>query len=104
MPSAFQLTEDATRDLERTMHYLSERSPSAAHSLADRFEEAFRLLADFPNLGYRTSEFAQAPVRFWNEGGYLITYLPDSKPLLILAVTHGSRDASAEIEFRIRKQ
>jgi len=104
MPSAFQLTEDATRDLVQTMDHLSQQSPAAAHSLADRFEAVFHLLTDFPHLGYRRFEFAQSPVRFWNEGSYLITYLPDSRPLLILAVTHGSRDASAEIDFRIRKQ
>jgi plasmid stabilization system protein ParE len=103
MAAAFQLTEDATRDLERAMDYLSQQSTAAAHNLADLLEEAFTLLAARPNIGHRQTEFAQSPIRFWSAAGYTITYLPESKPLLILSVIHGSRDAFTEVAFRLRK-
>jgi plasmid stabilization system protein ParE len=103
MPASFQLTEDAVRDLEQAMDFLSQQSVPAAHNVADLLEEAFKLLADWPNIGYRRTGFAKSPVRFWSAAGYLITYLPDSKPLQILSVVHGSRDADNEIDFRLRK-
>jgi plasmid stabilization system protein ParE len=102
MPALFQLTEEATRDLERAMDYLSQHSVPAAHHVADALEEAFKLLARFPNSGYRRPDFAQSPARFWKAAGYLIMYLPETKPLQILSVIHASRDADSEIEFRLR--
>jgi plasmid stabilization system protein ParE len=104
MPALFQLTEEATRDLERAMDYLSQHSIPAALHVADLLEEAFNLLARFPNSGYRRTDFAHSPVRFWNAAGYLITYLPATTPLLILSVVHASRDADPEIEFRLHKK
>jgi plasmid stabilization system protein ParE len=103
MPALFHLTEDATRDLERAMDYLSQYSIPAAHRVADVLEEAFNLLSRFPNSGYRRTDFTQTPVRFWKAAGYLIAYLPETAPLEILSVIHASRDADSEIEFRLHK-
>jgi toxin ParE1/3/4 len=104
MPSPFQLTEDAVRDLERTMDHLSQHSLAAASALADELEEAFLFLTQWPNAGKRMPEHHDDPVRFWPVARHTIAYLPESQPLLILAVIHGSRDAFAEIDFRLHRR
>ncbi len=103
MPSPFQLTEDAVRDLERTMDYLSQRSITAAARLADELESTFLFLAKWPHIGSARPDFADDAVRFWTVNDHIVAYIPGTEPLLILAVTHGSRDASPEISFRLGK-
>jgi plasmid stabilization system protein ParE len=101
MASSYQLTEDAVRDLEHTMDFLSQRNPAAAVRLANDLERTFLLLVQWPHLGRRPEDHPQYTVRFWTLDGYTIAYLPETAPLIILSVIHGSRDASGEIEFRL---
>jgi plasmid stabilization system protein ParE len=103
VPAPFQLTEDATRDLEQVAAYLSQHSEAAALRLADDFENAFRFLAQWPAAGHLHPELGPEEVRFWTVSGYTIAYRSDSVPLLILSVIHGSRDVGAEIAFRRSK-
>lgn len=102
MALSFDLTEDATADLEAAVAYLAERNQGAAMRLADHLEDAFLLMAQYPGLGRSRPEYSAVDgLRFWTSEGYLIAYLSDRSPILILAVLHGARDAAAMIPHRI---
>jgi hypothetical protein len=40
---------------------------------------------------HRRTDLTSRPLRFMNVRNFLVAYAPDEKPLLILAVIHGSR-------------
>ena len=102
MPQLFSLTEDAVRDLEQTVAYIAEDSEEAAHRLADTLDHAFHFIARWPNCGHRRPELTlQERVRFWSSAGYLIAYRADIRPVLILAVLHGARDAESIFTARL---
>ena len=102
MALSFDLTEDATADLEAAAIFLAERSEAAALRLTDDLENAFTLIAQHPRLGRVRDEYSGLEgLRFWTSAGYLIAYLSDRSPILILAVLHGARDAASIISLRI---
>lgn len=102
MALPFDLTEDATADLEAAVSYLAERNEAAALKLADQLEDAFLLIAQHPGLGRSRPDYsALEGLRFWTSAGYLIAYLSERSPVLILAVLHGARDAASIIPNRI---
>jgi plasmid stabilization system protein ParE len=69
----------------------------AADSLdaADRVrEDIYRTIGNlvhFPHQGHRRPDLSMRPLRFIRVRNYLIAYAPDEKPLLVIAVVHGSR-------------
>jgi toxin ParE1/3/4 len=102
MAFPFDLTEYATADLEEAISYIAADSIAAALNVADNLENAFRFLADWPDAGHRRQDLTDSPdVRFWPTGRYLITYLPATSPLLIIAVFHGSRDVRSLLPRRL---
>jgi hypothetical protein len=62
------------------------------------FSEAFRKLADMPGMGHLREELTDEPFRFWAVGSYLIIYRPDTDPVEILRVLHGSRDIAGLLD------
>ena len=70
MPSPFQFTPRAIRDLGDIWEYIAEDNVGAAN----RVESATR----FPN--------------------FIVVYRPDTKPLQIVAILHGKRDAAVLFE------
>ena len=50
-----------------------------------------RLLAAFPRQGYRRPRLSSLPLRFMPVREYVIGYVPDSRPLWVVAVFHGRR-------------
>ncbi len=104
MAFPFDLTEDATADLEEAISYIAEDSEQAALRVADELEDAFQFVAEWPLLGHRREDLTDSPdVRFWRSGRYLIAYLPDKIPVLIVAVYHGSRDIESLLPSRLGK-
>ena len=102
MPFPFDLTEDATSDLEEIVAYIAVDNQRAALKVADELESAFRFLADWPFAGHTRQDLTDSEeVRFWPNGRYLIVYAPTRTPLLILAVFHGSRDLEALLPRRL---
>jgi plasmid stabilization system protein ParE len=45
----------------------------------------------FPHQGHHRPDLTTRPMRFMRVRSFLIAYAPDEKPLLILAIIHGSR-------------
>jgi len=89
-------------------------APQAAHDLiqiwrsirrevgleaADQVESAIRAkcgyLASFPDAGHWRRDLTVADVRFFSVYSYLIVYRPETKPLQVVTILHGSRDVAA---------
>jgi plasmid stabilization system protein ParE len=98
----FRLAEDAVRDLEEAAAYLAEQSETAALHLADDLEHTFLFIARWPACGHRRPDLTlKEDIRFWSSNGYLIVYRVQPRPLLVLAVLHGARDAASAIAPRL---
>ena len=97
---SFQLTEHDLADLEETISWLAAESEEAALNLVNDLEAAFRFLAQWPGSGHLRSDLFPLPLRFWNASGYLIVYEPRTRPITIVAVLHGSRDAVSLLRKR----
>ena len=55
-------------------------------------KEAFRHLAEMPEMGHTRADLTVNPVKFWGVYSYLVVYDPASTPLTVIAVLHGTRD------------
>src|SRR5438067_1328116 len=88
----YRLTPSAAGDLEAIYEHIAADNLPAAGRMLQRFTEAFRKLADMPRMGHLREDLTEEPFRFWAVGVYLIIYRPDTDPLEILRVVHGSRD------------
>ncbi len=70
----------------------------AAKRLLDRFEAAFRRLAEFPRMGGARPDLIDLPVRFWTLGNYLIIYRAEKSPLEIVRVLNAYRNVGAVLK------
>ncbi len=102
MPFPFDLTEEATADLEEAISYIAADSVRAAIKIADQLESTLHFLADWPETGHRRQDLTENDeLRFWTAGRYLIAYFPNTRPILIIAVFHGSRDVKSLLPRRL---
>ena len=101
MPAPFRLAEDAVRDLEQAAAYLAEKNETAALRFADDLEHAFLFIVRWPACGHRRPDLTQnQDIRFWPSNGYLIVYRAQPRPLVILGLLHGARDAASALASR----
>ena len=79
--------------------YIASDNPSAADKLEEDIYAACELLSKSPHLGHKRLDLTDEPVRFWPvRGHYLVIYIPDSAPLKIVRILHGTRDASSQLQ------
>ena len=90
--SDFVLTPAAQGDLLKILEYLEGENPDAILKVVDAVDEAMQLLADHPGIGHIRPDLTAQDVRFWTVFRYLVIYRPDTNPLEIVRVLHGSRD------------
>lgn len=90
--SEFVLTPAAEGDLLKILEYLEGDNPSAVLRVVDALDDAMHLLADNPGIGHLRPDLTHRDVRFWSVFKYLVIYRPDTKPLEIVRVLHGSQD------------
>jgi len=91
----FKLTVGALGDVESIWEFIAADSFKAASRVESTILAACRTIAKSPNIGVRKTELTAANVRFMPVSrypNYVILYLPDTRPVQILAVTHGNRD------------
>ncbi|MBC7835035.1 MAG: type II toxin-antitoxin system RelE/ParE family toxin [Phycisphaerales bacterium] len=98
MRQPYELTPAAEADLREHNQYLLERSLIAADRFLVEFDEACRMLARFPGVGHSRTDLTRAQVRFYRVQSHLIVYRPRTRPLQIVRVLHGARDALSELE------
>ncbi len=102
MKRRFILAPEAVRDLVQIWRYLKNES---SETTADRIESVIRSkflhLAQFPQTGHTRRDLTDAAVRFFSVYSYLIVYRPETKPLQIVSILHGSRDVATILKARI---
>jgi plasmid stabilization system protein ParE len=102
MKRRYVLAPQAARDLVAIWRYIRQES---SRKTADRVESVIRskfaYLADFPNAGHWRRDLTEAAVRFFSVYSYLIVYRPETKPLQIVAIVHGSRDVERILPERL---
>jgi plasmid stabilization system protein ParE len=84
-------------DLREIRDHIRKDNPESARRLMMRFVEAFRLLANRPELGHAREDLPEPSLRFWPVGSYLVIYLGEKQPIEIVAVVHGVRDVPSVI-------
>ena|ERR1039457_116617 len=95
------LAPEAAIDLVEIWRYLKKK---ANVEIAERVERAIRdkvvFLASMPGAGHWRRDFTDEPVRFFAVYSYLIVYRPETKPLQVVAILHGSRDVERVLSKR----
>jgi plasmid stabilization system protein ParE len=90
--SGFLLHPAADSDLDEIWEYVAEDNIDAADRLLEEFHNAIGTLVSFPQSGHVRPDLSSRPVRFQVLRDYLIAYVPDSNPLVVLAFLHGRRN------------
>jgi plasmid stabilization system protein ParE len=88
----FRLHPEAAQDITDIWEFIAEDSPLAARRVREEILEAIRRLVPFAHQGHKRPDLTSRPLRFQTVREYLITYAPDEKPLLVIAVLHGRRN------------
>jgi plasmid stabilization system protein ParE len=89
----FVLSEDAEVDLQEIKIYLLREggTPLVRHIFA-KLTASIKMLAANPYIGHIRTDLTDEAVRFWSVFSYLIVYDPQTKPLGIARILHGSQD------------
>lgn len=93
MSRRFLLTPAAQSDLIEIDEYLRRESMQAATRVLARLRDQMRRLAERPGMGHLREDLADEKLRFWPVYSYLIIYRADVRPIQVVRVLHGSRDA-----------
>jgi plasmid stabilization system protein ParE len=103
MNAPFQLSPQATEDLDGIWWFIAEDSPDAADRVEMEILATCRQLAKHPLMGTKRQDITRLPVRFWTPPkfpNYVIVYRPETSPLQVVAVLHGKRDLKDVLESR----
>jgi antitoxin ParD1/3/4/toxin ParE1/3/4 len=92
MRRRYVLSPEAALDLVHIWRYVNKK---AGRETADRVESVVRdkivLIAVTPAIGHWRKDLTDEPVKFFPVYSYLIVYLPESRPLQVVAIFHGNR-------------
>lgn len=88
----FVLHPEAADELTEIWEYIAADSPAAATRFREAILDAIRNLSAFPQLGHVRPDIASGQIRFHLVREYLIAYVPEAEPLLVLAIVHGRRN------------
>jgi plasmid stabilization system protein ParE len=89
--SGFVLHPAAYEDLDEIWEYIAADSLDAADRVREEIYEAIQSLVPFPHVGHTRPDLTSRPLRFQTVHEYIIVYIPDEKPLAVIAVLHGRR-------------
>ncbi|MBZ0252628.1 MAG: type II toxin-antitoxin system RelE/ParE family toxin [Candidatus Methylomirabilis sp.] len=94
--TSYTLSPQAAAALREIWEHIAEDSLDAADRVLERFAEAFERLAERPHVGhYREDLTGGKTLKLWSVHAYLIVYDPDTRPLEIGRIFHGSRDIAS---------
>ena len=92
MRRRYILSPEAALDLVQIWRYVKKK---AGREMADRVESAVRdkivLIAATPGMGHWRKDLTDESVKFFPVYSYLIVYLPEPRPLQVVAIFHGNR-------------
>ena len=89
--SGFVLHPDALADLDEIWEFIAADNLTAANGMLEEIYEAIRALASYPKAGHLRPDLTTRPLRFHSVRSFLVVYVPDEKPLVVLAILHGRR-------------
>jgi toxin ParE1/3/4 len=90
----FVLTRPAERDVDQIKSFLLEKAgPAITRRVLKDIRSGFELLGNGSGVGHVREDLTSRPVKFWPVYSYLIVYDPETKPVQIIRVLHGMRDA-----------
>ena len=104
MSSPFQLTPQATEDLDAIWWFIEKDSGQAADRVEAEIVPACNRLAGFPFIGHKRRDITPLPVLFWTipkYTNYTLVYRPESKPLQVIAILQGNRDLKEILKGRL---
>ena len=105
MPFAVQLTDDAARDLEEIVDYISRQdAPGSAEYVLERIEQAFQGLSALPERGSYPRELLELGIREYREvffKPYRIIYRVMGDGVYVLVIADGRRDMRTLLERRL---
>ena len=104
MSTLFQLTPQATEDLDAIWWFIEEDSGQAANQVESEIIATCRRLAKYPFIGHKRRDITPLPVLFWTlpkYPNYIIVYRPESKPLQVIAILHGKQDLKEILRDRL---
>jgi plasmid stabilization system protein ParE len=90
--SGYAFHPEAFNDLDQIWEYIAERNLDAADGVIADISDALHTLVASPHIGRRRPDLTSRPLRFKLVRDYLIAYVPDERPLWVVAVLHGSRN------------
>ena len=98
----YVLSPEAALDLVHIWRYVNKE---AGRETADRVESVVRdkivLIAVTPAIGHWRKDLTDEPVKFFPVYSYLIVYLPESRPLQVVAIFHGNRAVERLLKERL---
>jgi plasmid stabilization system protein ParE len=103
MNAPFQLTPQASEDLDAIWWIIAEESRDAAERVETEILVTCHRLARHPRMGTKRQDITMLPVRFWTITmfpNYVIVYRPETVPLQVVAILHGKRDLKEVLESR----
>lgn len=90
--SRFRLTELAEADLEKIVdHIVDDAGAARADTVLGEIVAAIHTLAEQPGIGHPRPDLSDDPLLFWPVHRFLIAYRPDTAPLQVVRIVHGSR-------------
>ena len=88
----YQLSPDALQDLKDVWDFIRSDSAEAADQVVEAIFTACEGLAALKYKGHKREDLTSSAVRFWPVYSYHVIYRPQTTPLQIVGVVHGSRD------------
>src|SRR5271155_5025873 len=89
--SGYVLHPEAYIDVDDIWEFIAADSLDAADRVREDIYRTIGNLVQLPHRGHRRPDLTMRPLRFIRVRNYLVAYAPDEKPLLVIAVVHGSR-------------
>ena len=104
MSAAFQLTTQATEDLDSIWWFIEQDNRDAADRVEAAIIATCRRLTEYPLIGHHRRDVTSLPVRFWTlprYPKYVIVYRPETKPLQVIAILHGKQNMAENLRDRL---
>jgi antitoxin ParD1/3/4/toxin ParE1/3/4 len=90
--TGYDFHPEAALDLDEIWEFIADANLAAADRTIADILTALDKLVPFPNQGHKRPDLTSRPLRFLLVHEYLIVYVPDEKPLWVVAVLHGRRN------------
>lgn len=83
---------DALDDLDEIWEFIAQDNVDAADRVVAEVLATCESLSRLPYQGYRRPDLSARPLRFTVVRDYLLVYVPDERPLWVVAILHGRRN------------